>query len=438
MTRGGSARARGAAVVALGLMWAACGGAPERTDDGAVALQARVGTYSDGSGTEGLALLTTLRDARGAMPEGTWTLTLGDLDGALGLPFELPAGTEGGVATFWWPDRGFHPLASYTVKAAQAGVGVASASAQASAPPLALPQVELTPDGTALTWPAVPLAEGYACRVYAGEALQLSTTSREPGCALGALPPGAYRASVLALNVDLAALRESTAPEPSLPSEFHVSEGRLAFTRATAGAPALTAQAAGGALFYGSQQPGLALWLSLKGANGTPLAAPWQVEILGPGLSSDAPLRLTYPADVARLLVWSYELPATPGRYTLSAVSGANAVSAVFSVGTPAALPAPAGVQVTPGASGAATVRWGAASGARAYYASAYRTATGDFVGGLWVTTTDARFPSGTFAPGQTYDVYVAATNADLSAAQPPTGLAVSENTYLPTSFTAP
>jgi hypothetical protein len=268
------------------------------------------------------------------------------------------------------------------------------------------------------------------------------TSSASPSCDLSALPSGAYQVSVLALSADLSALAASGAQTPSLPARFDVAETRLALVRPTPGAPALNVAAAGGALQYGSAAPGLAIWLSITQPDGTPTQAAWSVSVSGPGLPADAPLAFGYAAGEARALVWSYDVPATPGTYALTAASSLGSVAATFVVGSPAELAIPQDVVATPGTHGGATVDFGAVSGARSYFVGVWTqataTAASTFVDGQWISGPPAKFPAGSFTSGAAYDVYVAATDADLvNAGPPPAQVAVSEDTFLPASFVA-
>ncbi|MBF5041333.1 hypothetical protein FGE12_02970 [Aggregicoccus sp. 17bor-14] len=429
----------GALALTLALLGAGCGGTPalgEDTGQGLV-LQVTGGSYEDGSGRVGLALLATLRDAGGHAPTESWTGALSDSRGPLGVNLSYPVGGEGGsYGAFWWPDVGFAPGETYALTLTR-GDG-ATLSAHFVAPGgagLAVPEVDLTPDGERLDWAPVSGAQGYGCEVYAAGNLQLGVSSASPGCDVSALPTGSYSASVTAFGASWDALRADAAQRPKLPAAFHVSEGQFAFARGASGTTARAA-ATGGGFFYGRVQPGLAVWLSLTRADGTPFAASAPVEVVGPGLSADAPLRFTYPANATHYLLWSYDAQALQGTYTLSASVDGQRLSTRFTLAEPAPLAAPANASATPASSGGARVVWDSVATARSYYVSAWDRA-GTFVAGQWSATPDVRFGSGTFSAGKIYDVYVAATDVDESSVSRPERLSVSENTYLPASFTA-
>jgi hypothetical protein len=199
----------------------------------------------------------------------------------------------------------------------------------------------------------------------------------------------------------------------------------------------MRAAAAGGALDSGSLTRSLAIWLSISDADGTPTAAAWSVEVVGPTLPISAPLAFTYGANLPRQLVWSYDVPASPGLYSFTATSTAGAMAGLFAVGSPPPLDIAQGVVANAGAQGSATVGWTAVAGARSYLATAWDHLTGAYVAGAWVAAPPASFPKGTFAAGSSYDVYVDATDADMLGGQVPTQVAVSEDTYQPVTFAA-
>ncbi len=263
--------------------------------------------------------------------------------------------------------------------------------------------------------------------------MQLEAQSDETGCNLSALPPGEYGASVVAFPASLAAVRSSAEQAPALP-RWSASEARLGFVRPDAGSAALRLRAAGGPFHYGATQPGLAVLVDLRESGVAPSGA-WDVEVTGPGLSASAPMRFSVAALEARQLVWSYDAGAYPGLYSVVARSGGRSVSSRFSVGEVDGLALPSAVTATAANNGAADVAWTADPNARSTYVGVW--AGGAYAAGQWVSTSRASFPVGSFAAGTTYDVYVATTSVDLGAAELPTQLSVSEDTFNPPSFTA-
>jgi hypothetical protein len=213
-----------------------------------------------------------------------------------------------------------------------------------------------------------------------------------------------------------------------------VSQARLGLLRRAAGA-SLVLRAAGGRIDYGLV-PGLAIWIGLAAADGSPDGAAWSIEVMGPNLPGSDPLSFTLPANFTQRLVWVYGLPPDPGLYTVNASSGVELVTTQFAIGAPAPLPLPDGVTIDTPGSGTVRVRWNAVPGAQSYLAAGWLGST--FVAGQWVSGTEALFPAGTFTSGTTYDVYVTATDAAMAGGTPPTRVSASENSYTPTSFVAP
>ncbi|WP_242360259.1 MULTISPECIES: hypothetical protein [Anaeromyxobacter] len=413
---------------------AACSGGS--SDAGAYRLAARGGTYQDGSGRVGLAVLATLRDASGAGPAAPGTAAVSDGAGPL-ADGVYPAGGAGSYAAWWWPEVAVRDGERYALQVTGESLSVRGGLSVSTAGGLTLPEPVLSGDASSITWPAVPGAASYACRVYAAGVPQLELAVHEPACDLSALPPGAYVASVLAFTADLLALAASGAQEPPLPARFDVSEARLGFVRPDAAAPAVTLSAAGGAFDFGTSTRGLAIWVAIAAADGTPTDLPWDVTVVGPQLPASAPVAFTYPARFPRQMVWSYDIPAIPGAYALTATAGALALSTTFTVGDPAPLPFVLDAAAAPAGAGGASVSWTPVAGARAYLVEVWDSATGAPAASQWVAEPPARLPDGSFTPGVTYDVYVAATDADMSGGAVPTGFAVSEYPYVAASFTA-
>lgn len=421
-------RAGTAVVVAAAL----AGCSPSR-DEAPYALQARGGTYQDGSGRLGLAVLATMRDAAGEGPGGPWAGTLSDGGGALAAPV-YPGG---GYAAWWWPEIAPRDGERYRLSLSDGQAQTAAAFGVSTAAILPLPEPALAADASRIDWPPVTGAASYACRIFEGGAVVLEAQGSAPGCDLGSLPPGGYAASILAFNADLAALAASRDPLPPLPPQFNVSEARLGFVRPEAGAPATTVLAAGGAFDFGTSTRGLALWLSIRQADGAPTAVAWTASVTGPPISPASPATFTYHANFPRQMVWSYDIPAIPGVYALTAASGAGAVATTFAVGDPPWLPFVVDAAAVAGSQGSASVDWTPVAGARAYLVEVWDSLLGASAASQWVLAPPAQFPKDTFVAGTAYQAYVAATDADMSGATVPLQVSVSEYPYLSAGFVA-
>jgi hypothetical protein len=399
-------------------------------------LEARLGVYDDGSGRAGLATLATLRDASGAGPDDTWAVSVRDGSGATVAKLDYAAAGDGSYAATWFPSVA-PSTGAYEVVAA--GGGDASRTSVSLSDPsgLPLPAPVLASGASRIDWDPVPGAQVYLCRIYSGGLLELEASGATPGCDLSALPPGAYSASILALSSDLSGIAASESPRPALGGAFHVSEARLGLARSEGTAPAALLRAAGGAYDDGIEGRSLAFWLSITDPAGVPTTVTWDVEVVGPNLPPDAPLELTYWANFPRLMAWVPGVPATPGVYTATARSAIGAATAQFTVGAPAWLDQPLGVTAIDGAQGSARAEWQPVAGARAYLAAAHDGATGALAASAWVAGTSADFPAGTFVAGRRYDVFVAATDADMVNGAVPTQVSVTENVFDYASFTA-
>jgi hypothetical protein len=312
----------------------------------------------------------------------------------------------------------------------RAQVSLALADGAGLSPPL----VSLAAGGGSLAWDAVAGAAAYECRVAFSGSTVRAETAATPGCAVGDLPDGGYAARITAFSADLGAVGADLAQSPALPTRFDMSEGRLSFLRAGAD-PVTVVTAAGGAMDAGLGSRTLAIWLSIRRDGGAPTPEAWTITVTGPDLPPSSPIVFTYPANFSQLLRWSYDQPATIGRYTLVATSAAGTVEAEFSVGLPAELSLPAGVTATDGAQGSARVDWTPVAGARSYLVGVWQGA--EFVTSQWVAAPPANFPQDTFVAGQLYDVYVAASDADMVSGARSTQVAVVENTLQPAGFVA-
>ncbi len=407
----------------------ACGGHPSPPP---YALEASGGTYSDGSGQPGVAVLATLRDAAGAGPAAAWSGTLSDGSGPR-ASVTYADGSVGSYAALWWPDLWFAP-GNYVLALQSGDESARVPFSITDGSPLPFPQVVLSADGATISWTAVAGAAAYECRVDDAGGLVRAAAGAIASCAVGDLPDGAYQASILACSTDLAAIGADHTQHPVLPARFDVSEARLSFLRSGT-APVVVLQAAGGAIDWGGGQRTLALWLSILNADGTPNANAWTVSVTGPGLPASSPIAFTYPGNFRRLLSWSYYQPATPGLYAMTASSLAGTITATFSVGAPGLLAIPTGVSAMGGAAGSASVDWIPVTGARSYLVSIWQGA--GFVTSQWVSSPPASFPHGSFTSG-VYDAYVAATDADMIAGAWPAQVAVAENTMQPASLAVP
>lgn len=389
-----------------------------------------LGRYDDGSGRTGVATLVTIRDAQAKGPDGAWSLQLQHGGAAVGGSVAYPASATWAAAV--WQDVAPSAGTTYEVRGSD-GIQLLAASATlAAGAGLVPPTPVLSLDGARIEWPAVTGATVYGCTLLAGGSVASHGVSLATSCDVSALPVGGYAGSVEAMGADPTAL--AAVASPGMPPSFDLSEARFGLLRRSAKS-SLVLRAAGGRIDYGLV-PGLAIWVGLSAPDGTADGGVWSIEVTGPRLPAANPLRFDLLANFTRRMVWVYGLAPDPGLYTATASSGAESVTTRFSVAPPGPLALPTGVAATGKADGSARFTWDPVAGASSYFAAAWLGNT--FVAGQWVGAPAADFPAHTFTSGVVYDVYVTATDVDMSGSTPPTRVSASENSYSPGSFTAP
>ena len=402
---------------------------------GAWALRVALGIHDDGSGRQGIAVISTLRDRQGAGADSPWTVTATHASGAK-LSFQYDSPGAGSNFLLWQRDTA--PLVGQWDLEAHSGAEEVRATVNlVSGGGLAPPAPFFAVDSDSIGWPPVPGAAAYLCRVFAEGAVQLEARGISPVCDVSALPPGAYTASILALSLDSSTIEGSAEASPSLPPRFDVSEGRLGFVRTDGSTPPLSLQMSGGAYDNGVGPRSIAVWLSLANVDGSAVASDWTVSIVGPNLPPEDPITLTYWAGFPRLAAWAVGVPAATGIYTAIATSGGQVAVGQFAVGYPAWLAAPTGVVATDGAQGSASVSWSPVVGVGSYLASAYDAVTGLLVASQWTKGTSTLFPQGSFAAGRRYDVYVAVSDVDMIGDAVPTQISIAENVFDYSTFVA-
>ncbi|MHB8878196.1 MAG: hypothetical protein ACYC8T_31255 [Myxococcaceae bacterium] len=347
--------------------------------------------------------------------------------------------SDGSFMAWWWedlaPEEGV-----FTLEAVGAPGSLALQFELADRTGIAPPQPTMT--GDSLQWSPLEGAASSSCRFYQGSILVSSTApSGGLSCNASSLGDGAYTAVVQATSADLPALAADRTQLPALPEAFHVAEGRIGFSRGPTGGCQI--RAAGGKLNFGSAAGGLAIWVALGIPDGGAPAEEWTLSVVGPGLPSASSLNASYPAGSFQRLLWSYDAQPRAGTYTVTAQAGAQSVSTQVSLGDPPAFGIVSDIHASANGSGAADIDWTAEPGARSYWVNVWPSGAGSSApaASIWTHSPSARFPPATFQSGKTYDVYVTATDADMTVTTSPAGssaVSVSENTYAPVGFTAP
>lgn len=423
-------------VALIAALLAGCGGSHSPVGDARFVFRAKAGTYSDGAGSLGLTVVATLRDAAGNGPDVPWTLTASDLAGPVDVQASYAVSGPGSYVVWVFPGVAVSAGHTFSLQLSSPEGFTQGATVTVGSSELAPPAPALSADGSQLTWVVPPDAHRFACEVSASGEVQLSATGTTGACDVSALPPDSYTATIEAFSADPSQLQTDHSQTPELP-EVDVSEGRLSFIRSDGSTPDLSLMLAGGRFDYGAGQPGLALWMALQQTDGGVTPVPWSVNVVGPGLPADAPLQLTYPANTPQTELWSYDVALAEGSYSFVASSDAGTLSGTFRVPAQTPLDPPTAAVATAQPNGGATVQWQGVPDAGSYFVGVWDHTTGTFSTGQWVTTTSTSFASQSFDAGTTYDVYVTATDADLtSPPQPRAETRASENTYSPASFT--
>lgn len=420
---------------------------------GGFTLLASGGTINDGSGSNGLALLATLRDGNGTGPglSGGWQIAI--TGPGITQPLTV-AYDDGSPASYLlWRWEGFNPAGgTYTATATNGTVTISrdftinSTSIMQIAP--------LTKNGSTLSWSPVPGAGSYYYQVSDGTGSRVASgyLNGTPSAAaysfqLPALADGSYLVEVFSHAQNFTQLMSDASSAPSLTTQENISiaQMELAIAGGTAGSYDLAAK--GGILYLGKDsanidQYGLAVWSSILTSTGTPPAGDWTVAVTGPGIT--VPLTFTYPKTDTHYLYWDFASPPSGGSYTVTATAPGYTLTAGFTIPSlTAQLPVAANVTVTP-AAGSYNISWNAVPGAASYYVNLWATVGGVYteIAGEWVNGAAASVPKGSLTGGVLYDVYVTAATLDMTTTKilPPPGplqVDMSDTTYGAVSFTA-
>jgi hypothetical protein len=457
-------------IVALALT--SCGGggggggnsSPSNTGGG-FTLQVSGGTLNDGSGTNGLSVLATLRDSSGWGPTLPWTITITDPDSYL-LVVEYSDPRQGSYMSWEW--AGWDPSPGTYRATATNGFTTLSYDFTVSTTVLSRPAPNAGSFGNdiTVTWPAVGGAGSYSYDICAPDATCISgiTAGLSSTATFSTLANGDYLVQVKAYATDRNALYANHAASPSFASQEKVSEHSFSFPVGGDQSSAnYSFNAAGGVLDWGLRGPGntpiygTAFWTSIIDTAANPDTAPsgnWNIQITDP---NGRQMNYIYPASSQHYAYWYYSVePVSNGTYTVTATYGTASKSAVFSLAntTPALAPfSYSQISATKNITNDITITWPAVTNANSYYVSLWadiwdNSAKQWFyeeVWGKWVATTGTTIlKSGSTLPaGLRCDVYVTAYAVDMSLAtppaSPPTRADMSENYYgYPLPFLTP
>lgn len=453
-------------VICLGIL-AACGGGNSSTSNsgvntatasnvaGGYTLLASGGTLNDGSGTNGLAVLVTLRDGSGNGPglNGGWQVSITGPNFTRPLTVSYDDGSPSSYQIWRW--EGFSPATgSYTATASNGSLTLTYGFTINSASTLQRPA--LTKSGSTVSWGPVPGAGSYYYRVAdgTGSTVTAGFLSADPNASshsfqLPALADGSYLVEVFAHTKSLLQLMSDVSSAPSLPSQENISVSTMDLAVAGGVGGSYNLAAKGGTLYMGKDSTGtdrygLVVWTSILTSTASPPAGDWTISVTGPGIST--PLVFAYPRTDAHYVYWDFATPPASGNYTVTATTTGNVLSAGFTMPSPAAqLPVATNITVAP-ASGNYMITWDAVPGAASYYVNLWTSTGGTYteIDGAWVngSTYAVTIPKGSLSNGVVYDVYVTACSLDMTTMKSlpppsPTQVNMADNTFGAITFTA-
>jgi len=453
--------------ICLGLM-AACGGGSgggnlSSTSNVATTYTLKVsgGTLNDGSLTNGLVVLATLRDSHGTGPglTGGWHITI--TGPGIAQPLTVSYDDGGSCSYEIWRWDGINPSGgTYTATATNGAMTSTSTFTITSSSSIIQPP--LTKNGSTISWTPVSGAGSYYYVVTDGTGstvtynyITADSSATSYSFQLPTfLPDGSYSVEVLAHTVNLSQLGADLSASPSLPSQENLSSSTMTFAVAGGSYGSYSLTARGGALYMGKQtvdgpdEYGLVIWSSILTSTGSAPAGDWTVTVTGPGI--DKSITFSYPATDSHYVYWDYGTVPAAGTYTVTATASGSSetLSAQFSIPVPTEqLPVESGISVTP-ESDRYTVSWNAVPGATSYYLSVWANVGDPIVyteiAGAWVdgNTLTADILKSSLTGGTTYGVYVTACTLDMTTQTLPSPIPsqvnMSENSYAAATFKTP
>lgn len=451
-----------------------CGGGGESSGPptnvgGGYTLKISGGTLNDGSGTNGLIVLATLRDDTGYGPSLPWTIAIT----GPGIPSQYPLtveyqdGSLGSYMAWEWP--AFEPLSgTYRATATNldGSVTIYYDFSINSGSTLSRPAPSASAGGSSIdvTWPAVTGAGSYSYDVCSPASTCVSGVTAGAGATatFASLPNGDYLIRVRAYKTNRVGVHDNHTASPTLASQENLSE--YVFSYPVNGDQTSTnysLTAAGGVLDYDLSGPGgpiygFAVWTSILYGTPNPNAAPagdWNIVVKRQDGTIVADF--IYPKNTKHYVFWYYGIePIANETYTVEATYGLAVRTYSFTLSdlTPNLTPLTySQISGTPQANNDITMTWTTVSGAGSYYLSLWAEVWDvsakqyDYieVWGGWVSANNAIIPSGSVPSGLACDAYVTAYEIDMTAASPPDPAParadMSENYYgYPLSFLTP
>ncbi len=413
---------------------------------GGYTLEVSGGTLNDGSGSNGLVVLATLRDSQGFGPTSVWSITLTDPGNNI-LAVEYNDARLGSYQSWewanWTPASGtYHASATDGVTTLHYDFTVIT-----SVLPLPAPNANSLGNDITISWPAISGAGSYFYKVCSPDSSCISgmTTGTSEIVTFATLTAGDYTVEVDADTTDLLALYTDHATSPSLAPHENVSTHSFIYPiGSSVNQSDFSLTASGGVLDYDNSGPagpiyGLSLWASLQDITTKPTpTAPsgsWNISVSDP---NGRVLSYIYPAGVQQFAYWYYGIEPVIGTYTVTATYGTTVETATFSLAntTPTLLPL-SYTNISSSLVSNATnstlsdvdITWPAVTNAKSYYVSLWADVWDNAanqwnyeeVWGSWVNATSALVINGEVPSGLLCDVYVDAYAVDMTTTAPPT-----------------
>ena len=269
-------------IVLLVFLLTSCGGGGSSGPSGPAnvgggyTLQVSGGTLNDGTGTNGIVVLATLRNSGGNGPGAAgWQISITGPGFGAPLTVSYDDGSPFSYMTWWWEN--FNPLSgSYTATATDGNTTLVYQFCLTASSNLSQPALNKT--NSTIFWNSITGAGSYYYRVTDGTCVDVMTGyfSSDPlqttySFDLPYLTDGSYLVEVYAQTTDRGALQSDPSPSPALASQENMSLVAMDFVQGCG----YSLSSRGGVLYEGEYPTGtphygLVIWSSILTTTATP------------------------------------------------------------------------------------------------------------------------------------------------------------------------